>query len=391
MKKRKIHGRDLATLCVLFVMAVYFCCNLRLTKTPLKHAVKGEITFGEFTKEVGDAYTSEKFLGKTPFVTVNGLFARAIGQRVCNDVVLLENGMLSLVRERYSMTRQANAIAGLAEDLEQEGIPFLYVQAPYKEDPEDALYPVGVASYANENTDELLEKLQAEQVEILDLRPYLNADVELIEKYYFRTDHHWNFAGAFVAYQQIATRIAELFPDKEVDLTYTQWEQWESHTLENWFLGSRGKRVGPLFAGVDDLTWYTPKFETRMSCAVPKYGNVFTGDFTEANLRTNYLERRNFFKDSAYCLYIGGDYPLVQHRNELPVSDLKLLIVKDSYATPVQAYLSTLFAEIDVIDPRHFTESSVAEYARQTEPDLVLLMMNPSVFGVKEYVEFGEK
>lgn len=391
MERRKIHGRDLATVCVFAFLVVFSLCNLKLTKAPLKNFATGKANFTQFTKEIREEYTSDRLEFKSPFISTNGLFSRALGQRVCNEVVLLENGMLSLPVKRYNMTRQANAIGKLADCLEQLEIPFLYVQAPYKEDPEDALYPVGVTSYANENTEELLGLLEEKQVEVLDLRPYLNANVELIEQYYFKTDHHWNFAGAFVGFQQIASRIAELFPEKNMDLTYTQWDQWESHTLEDWSLGSRGKRVGPLFAGLDDLTWYTPKFETNLYRYVPKYDVTFEGEFTQVNMRTKYIERRDLFADSAYCLYIGGDYPIVYHKNYMPATDLKVLLIKDSYATPVQAYLSTMVTEMEVIDPRHYTECSVAEYAERTKPDLVILMMNPSVFGVKEYVDFGVK
>ena len=226
-------------------------------------------------------------------------------------------------------------------------------------------------------------------MEFLDLRPYLSANVDLINKYYFKTDHHWNFTGAFVGFGKIAEKVAVMFPEKEIDLTYTKWEQWESHTLEKWFLGSRGKRVGMLFAGVDDITWYTPKFETNMYRSVPKYNAVFEGDFVKTNIREKYIEKKDYFKDNPYCLYIGGDYPIVHHKNYLPVTDMKLLIVKDSYTSPVQAYLSTMFTEIDVIDPRHFKETGVAEYVKESQPDLVILMMNPSVFGVSDYMDFG--
>lgn len=101
------------------------------------------------------------------------------------------------------------------------------------------------------------------------------------------------------------------------------------------------------------------------------------------------MEEKTGFKPASYVTYIGDDYPVVQHRNRAPVSDLKLLIIKDSYTLPVQAYLSTVFREIDVLDPRFVTDCTVAEYIAQTEPDLVILMLSPSAIGTEHYLDFG--
>ena len=288
------------------------------------------------------------------------------------------------------MAPMAEALVEFSEHLENtEGIRFLYVQAPYKEDAEDALLPVGVESYANENADELLAALSDGGVTTLDLRPYLSETVELLEENYFVTDHHWNSYGAFTAFQKIADQVAGMFPEKSMELSCTDLNNWESHTLENWFLGSRGKRVGIWFGGTDDFTWLTPKFDTRMSCAVPKYRSLYSGTFEKSNLRTKYVTEKNYFDHNTYCLYIGGDYPLVQHRNLSAGAELKVLLIKDSYSLPVQAFLSTLFQELDVLDPRHYTECSIAEYVNRTKPDLVLMLTNPSMFGTVAYREFG--
>lgn len=391
MKKPNIDGKSVVTMCVLLFLGFFFVMNLKLVKEPVKQLAEDKISFREFVEAVKDEYTSDEFTEKSRFINLNGLFTRAVGQRESNDVVRLNNGMLCTVVKEKSMKKQANAIAELAECVKEQNIPFLYVQAPYKEDKEDTLFPTGVTSFANENADELMKLLAKKKVKTLDLRPMLSETVEQINRYYFKTDHHWNFEGALVGFREVVKKIAEVFPEDVTDLTYTEPEQWESHTLPDWFLGSRGKRVGVYFGGVDDLTWYTPKFETDLVTSIPKHKKVYEGDFVTANLRQKYSTSKDYFGHNSYCLYIGGDYPLVQHKNNKPVSELKLLLIKDSYSLPLQSYLSTMFAEIDVVDPRHFTECSVAEYAEQTKPDLVLLMMNPSVFWTSGYKEFVAK
>ncbi len=389
MKRKKNAATRWITGVILVFLCGFLIFNIGLAKEPVVKLATGQSTFSEFTAEIREEYTSDKFSLKNLFININGLFARLTGQRVCNDVVLMDNGMLTLAEEKRNMKKQAEAIDALAEYTAEEGIPFLYVQAPYKEDPASELLPDGVVSYANDNKNELLGYLEEEKIDVLNLSPYLSETKELIEAYYYRTDHHWNNTGAFVAFQKICEKISSLFPEEELDLSYAELEQWESHTLENWFLGSRGKRVGNWFAGTDDFTWYTPLFESEMSCAIPKYRQLFYGDFTQANMRQQYLKEKNYFEDNTYVAYLGGDYPLVQHRNHKPVSDVKILLIKDSYAIPVQVFLSTVFKEVDVVDPRHLTECTVAEYVKRTQPDLVMLMMNPSTIGTGAYLDFG--
>lgn len=387
-KKKGRAERILAIAFFAFIVG-FFCINLSLVAKPTARLLTKQTDFSGFVTEVQDAYTSDAWKGNNFFVSLNGLFARLTGQRICNNVVLLENGMLTEAMDKINMEPLTAAVTQFSGYLEEEGVSFLYVQAPYKEDAEDALLPVGVESYANENADELLAALKNGAVTTLDLRPYLSETAEMIEEFYFATDHHWNAYGAFVAFQKISEQVAVMFPEKSIDLSYTDWLNWESHTLENWFLGSRGKRVGAWYAGTDDFTWLTPKFETKMSCAIPKYRSFFNGSFTTANMREKYSAKKDYFGHNTYCMYIGGDYPLVQHRNLQAASDLKVLIIKDSYTLPVQAFLSTMVQELDVLDPRYSAECSVAEYVRRTEPDLVVLMINPSVFGTSAYRKYG--
>lgn len=364
--------------------------NARLLPEIVELLDKQETDFKGFVEQVQTAYT-EKFLGKKYFININGLYYRTTGRRVLNEIIRLKNGMLtSASMLEQDIGPMADNIGAFSDYLAEEGIPLLYVQPPFKIDDEGLLLPPGRSEFVNRSVDNLLDRLHEMNVRALDLRPYLSATPELLERNYFKTDHHWNYTGAFTGFQRITEAMSELMPDKRLDLSYTDLERWDSHTLKNWFLGSRGKRVGQFFGGgVDDIVYYTPRFETNMSCSAPNHSQLFKGDFSAANIRSRYLENKDYFGDNAYCLYIGGDYPLVQHRNYDAPNDLKVLMIKDSFTLPVQAYMSTLFQEVDVIDPRHFTECSVAEYAENMRPDIVIMMIYPGSFGWEVLTDFG--
>lgn len=388
-QETKRRGRKLLAVAVLALLALLSAANSEIVKTPLSKLIRQNISFEGFVEEVQNGYISDSFAGKDTFVNLNGLFARLTGRRTLNEVVRLNNGMLGVPADHMDTTDLASGIADFSDYLREQDIPFLYVQMPYKEPLSGQVFPTGITSYRNSNADNLISQLSAAEVETLDLRPLLNQTPEMLEQYFYKTDHHWNSDGAFVAFQEMLSYLNERFPNGNIDLTYAQTDQWERHSIDGWFLGSSGKRVGTFFGGTDPLIWYTPKFETEMSCAVPIHGWLYRGDFTDANIRAQYIEEKNYFGYSAYCVYIGGDYPLVQHRNLNAPSPLKMLIIKDSYTLPLQAYLSTVFQEIDVIDPRYFSECTVAEYVEQAEPDLVILGINPSPQGSDAYQSYG--
>lgn len=379
-----------AAVCVIGTLFLLAILNAGLAADTIKKYASDELNFTEAVDEIQKKYTSDQVTWKTNFVDLNGLFARLTGRQVYNNIILGKNGMLIGQQPNFDVTAFVSEISNFSQYLEEElGIPFLFIQAPYKEDFEDKVLPYGTQSYANEMADAALASFTSGGVDTLDLRPTLSATPELLEKNFYRTDHHWNSDGAFEAFQLIVQALAERFPDRGIDLTYTQNDQWERHTLSNWFLGSQGKRVGQYFGGTDDLIWYTPCFETEMSCSVLKYSRLYKGDFSDANIREEYIESKDYYGDNPYCVYIGGDYPLVQHRNAMAPSDLKILWVKDSFTLPLQSYLSTVFQDIDVVDPRHFTECSIAEYSSRRDYDVVIVCLNPSMIGAEKYQDFG--
>ena len=391
-QETKHRGRKVLAAAVLVLLVLLSIVNLKIVKEPLQKFIQNDLSFEGFADEVQKGYLSDSFAYKNDFVNLNGLFARLTGRRVLNDVVKLNNGMLGQPPLRdMDMTAFANEIAVFSDYLREQNMPFLYVQIPYKESLDGQSLPIGVTSYANKNADDLLSQLSAAEVETLDLRPLLCQTPEMLEQYFYKTDHHWNSDGAFVGFREILNYLNELFPEGNIDLTYAQTDQWERHSIDDWFLGSRGKRVGVFFGGTDPLIWYTPKFETEMSCAIPVHGWFSRGDFTDANIRAQYIEEKNYFGYNAYCVYIGGDYPLVQHRNLNAPSPLKVFMIKDSFNLPLQAYLSTVFQEVDVVDPRHFSECTIAEYVERTEPDIVILAIHPGMFESKWYQNFGEE
>ena len=384
-------------------IAICFCAfvllmaavNVKLAARPALSFLMGEESFKEMTKEIADNYVSSKLWLRGSFINYNGLFARLTGRRAYNKTMLMTNGMLNYGSETFSEKQDgsleitlADSIGQFSDFLDSLGIPMCFALAPVKEDLEGELLPEAFHNYQNETGSNLLNLLENKGVDTLDLRSFLTQNAKQSSQYFYRTDHHWNGDGALCAYGILMNYLRENC-DPELDCTYTNPELWERFTLENSFLGTHGKRVGTLYAGTDDLIWYEPTFETDMSLAIPDYNLFFKGSFSEVNIREEYREKQDYYAVTPYVIYVGGDYPLVQHRNMNAPNHKKVLFLKDSFGLAIETFLSTEFSAVDVIDPRYYSETGIAEYCLWTRPDLVVMLMSPSAVSNRYYNRVG--
>ncbi len=107
----------------------------------------------------------------------------------------------------------ANALVSTRDALRAQGIAYLFVLAPDKH----VIYPEHLPASIHRvrpmyRMDELIGYLHAHtDLSVLDLRPALLSRKEA-EQVYFRTDTHWNDAGAFAGYQAILRAAGQAVP-----------------------------------------------------------------------------------------------------------------------------------------------------------------------------------
>ena len=381
--------RIAAAICFVVFIAVMSIQNFAKVDQPIVKFVEGKTDFSGMTEEIKNGYLSDSLWQKAAFIDLHGLFARATGRRHLNYALLLNNGMLNF---GYTVPLEpqdwyANKISRLSSALEARGISFLYAMASLKLDMNDQLIPAGFENHYNENATMFADALTQRGVRVLDLRPLLTGSVDLVNANYYRTDHHWTPDGALRTFEPLMLNLQSI--DPSITLNYTDAKLWERHELKNWFLGSHGKRVGALFAGTDPLIWYTPRFDTNISCIIQHHSVIRKGDFSDSLLNLTYTERPDYYNHNPYCIYIGGEYPIVQIRNPDAPNKKKVLIIKDSFALVMQALLATEFTQVDTVDPRHYDETSVAEYCANEKPDIVVLLAMPHMVKRAEYINTG--
>lgn len=338
--------------------------------------------------EVNTSYT-EDFFGKYSFINFNGLVAKILGRQTVNDVVKLQNGHLTQPIEALDNGADAAKVTELNSWLAEKEIPFLFVQTPYKIDATDKQLPRGIEDYSNENADIFLNAIGQVGIPYLDMRKELVEQGISYEEMFYKTDHHWTTESAFYAFT-ILTDYMESEWGYEIADEITDRASYEEEFYRQCLLGSHGRRCGKYYGGLDDFKVIAPTYETNISTCIVDTGEVREGDFRESLLVQERLLEENLFEASQYHTYIGDEYGLVIHKNADADVREKVLIVRDSYVLPMQAFLSQTIEELHVVDLRYYTEMSLYEYIEQINPDKVIMIYNPYMYQEQNAFEFGK-
>lgn len=321
-----------------------------------------------------------------------GGWALASGRSVCNGVIRASNGVLVNTRMPIIDTGvKAKCLKSLYYKLKGSGRGFLYVQLPLKIDCHGTMLPCGFArDHSHEIIDGFLKTLDSFQVPFVDVRGILDSTPDDVQRYFFSTDHHWNFDGAFKVFPTIARALVESLGAKSADIApYISPDEWERKKLPRRFLGTDGRRTGALFAGTDEIFYYVPKFKTEISRVVDRRKISVNGSFVDSVLNGQSAEKPiSMFLDTGYGIY-GGDFDHVKYTNCVAPIKKNVLIVKDSYALPIIAWLTTIFERVDVVDLRYFKKMTLVAAVGTFKSDGVAIMYNPGSIAVNKMWQIG--
>ena len=380
--KKLFSFRHLTALCFLLFLALFFLLSLRPFARESYYALRA----GGGTA-LAESRFNDFLPGKDALVTLNGGVQRLLGRREVNQRYRLDNGQMTYIIPELDMEPIAQNTVDFARVLEERGVPFLYVNLLFKIDETDKQLPPGVEDFSNENADRFLAILRREGVDCLDLRELEKA--EGLEHYslFFPTDHHWTPETGLWASNRIAAALEARDPSLAADLSCMELENYDREVREGVFLGSHGRRVGEWYAGADDLSILTPRFETRLRFSVPELELVREGSFEETMLFPEKLEETDRMHSAAYDVYTGGEYGLLRVENLLGGNGKRLLVLQDSFSLVVIPFFSLGYERVDYLDLRLW-DGDLLSYIDETEPDMVLVLYNPGALEDNNTVMF---
>lgn len=152
-----------------------------------------------------------------------------------------------------------------------------------------------------------------------------------VDKYYFKTDHHYTTYGAYLAYK-----------------LYMESMGVTPRSIEEFGLKDTGKTFyGTLYSKAADFRTKPDEF------IVP---TVNESDYKVIGGKGVIYDLEAMDRKDKYTLYFGGNFGtiIIEGNNN---TGRNLMIVKDSYANSLLPYMLKEYDKIVVVDPRFFTGS----------------------------------
>ena len=360
--------------------------NLVHSYEPLQETLAAE----DVTPEALDTAITENLYGRMKFIETYGFIQVLLDKRESNDFSYIkdEEGFLhyaSFYREEDDrLFEYAMRVKRLQDYVEGNGTHVLFVVPPAKYDEAYTNFragmPVNDPGYI---VDEMMFYLNRLGVETLDLREYMPNEEMPYEEAFFKTDHHWTIPAAFYATCVLTDKIEESFGEElDPEGFYTDITNYETITYYSGMLGSMGRKTGVNFSGVEDFTALWPRFSgqfTRESMMESGYRQEQEGSFSEVLMSTSVLTKTtDIYSDSQYSLYLDGLRIYEKIVNEEKPDGCSIFFVRDSYFSPVMAFLAPMCGEIDAIWSLEEThELDIETYVKENTFDYVIIEIYP--------------
>lgn len=390
--KKLLQTKYMTMLCFLSLLTIMFWQGIPQVYKGFENGVNDFQNTGMVNFSTVEAVYNDNFTDKSFFITLNGAYQRLMGARIVNERYRLDNGHLTYIIGEYDMEQLAGNTVEFRDALAAMDIPMVYVSAPFKVHQTDKQLPVGVEDHSNENADRFLAYLYQENVTVLDLRETITEQGLDHYSLFYKTDHHWKAETGLWAAGEIANFLSAQDESFRVEETLLDPSSYSYEVHEGIFLGSAGRRVGHLYAGMDDFTIVTPAFETDLSLSAQYGTDLRKGSFSDV-----FIVRENLYPEdpiisnmySTYCGY-GFSQVTIQNHNtasETPCTPKKILLIRDSFSDVTLPFLSMGYAQLDALDLRTFN-GNLMEYIEECCPDMVLVLYNPGAYENNNLVMF---
>ena len=325
-------------------------------------------------------------------IDVNSIKDNLLGTRVVvkDDTTVVKADSDSLIDsvkklDSGEIKKVVSAIYDLKTVSENNGANFLYCAVPAKEYYQKS--PLNIDNDSIENYDSFISELGNQKIPYIDFSNFLIKNESNFDTYYL-SDHHWTVRSGFEANNALLKELNSRYGFSYFN-QYTDINNYDVTYYPNWFLGSKGKKVGTFFTwnGADDFELITPKFKTDMTEKQPAKNQIRNGEFKDTVL---YMEnmQKDYYEINTYATYSGGDFRLQIMYNNLNPKGKKILMIRDSFSCVVAPFLSLQTSELHICDMRDFEyyvgdKLNAEEYIKQIAPDYVIVLYS----GVSNFEE----
>ena len=249
--------------------------------------------------------------------------------------------------------------------------PLYVAVAPRQTHANQDKFPFYIKNYADEYTDLFFSKLPAD-ITAVDLRNVIYENNKTNDLYY-KTDHHWNIEGTYLAYKEILSIIQQTYP--YIPAPYEK----SDYTIvlgTDQFYGSLARRSRNVFDVRPDRIelWYPKNYEDTI---ITLGGKIHEGYFDLKILNGPKYANK-------YTTYLGasvGETVYTVQKNEgLP----NILILGDSYALSFATLISQHFYHTHLLYLRNLGNINISKIIKENDISITLVLTNSNfVIGEK--------
>lgn len=324
-------------------------------------------------------------VGRDWFQKWNARWQLLLGKEVLNfggtTMVRLKTGQLYDLAGGSDVQDDVQRMGRVKAMLDERGIPMVFVYA-HGSLYEDGLLPDGISDSNLKVADAIVNGMREEGIDTLDSREILKG--ENLSSIIFGTDQHWTPLAAFRVFGAVLKELNRT-TELSLDESLGDPENYSIELLEKAHLGDVGARVGAGFIRLDDFPLITPKFDTKIHQKISSSHGAFVerdGSFEEAVLNMDVLDAGRG-KGNIYDTY-GYHTEVVYYDNE-NAKPGRILIIKDSFGTPVASFMSLAAQHICALDLRK-GRGTIEEYVDSFKPDAVVIVHCQEMFRGRNYV-----
>ncbi len=217
-------------------------------------------------------------------------------------------------------------------------------------------------------------KLAYDNLKFVDVRDKFSN--HNIKDLYFKTDHHWNGEGSYLAYKAFCN-IAGLDAIDRLDMNKLEY----NNMLGSLYNITQNDKMKD---SPDTLVVYEPIYDVSMI----RHYNGENGEDVVLEPAPFCVSEILMGENPSYGIYLGGDMPLcvIERANsDIAGTGRSVILVKDSFGNAFSTLITQNYDSVHVIDPRSW-KGNIVEYASKVGADDIIFLNTTSTVTSEEFV-----
>ena len=351
-------------LAFIFGLAIWFIFNPKLdySSSEKRYLQKfpevtvQSVSSGKFGEEF-ESYFADHFPARNLWVGFNAYYALGTGNNGAAGVYNCSDGYLinKPVPKENSVEKNLSAIVDFKQNLGK--IPVTVMLAPSTGYIANDKLPMIHDRYNDDRYFNTAKRtLEENGMTFVDLRESFKQAYSGGEQLYYRTDHHWTTAGAYLGY----TKLCESLGKKPIEKSALNVEIYPN------FYGTTYSTSGFWLTQPDEIqVWSNPKNTINI--------RVDITDGTENKHSDSMYFYSHLSEDDKYPVFLDGNHAITEITNTKAADKGTVILVKDSFSHCLAPFLAENYSKVILVDMRYY-KLSVSDLAKSENAKNVIVL-----------------